>query len=151
MDDLSQFIDHRLDEERPDRYDSSDKTWMATVDADVAPLVPVADARLIAARQLVQARETRATKAVNRLLREVGRTGQPPLGWFDLARRPIAWDAHRVRLDECLSGDFRDWAAYERRAAANEFTARNDACEGAERIADELDAAGARVVSEIWT
>jgi hypothetical protein len=150
MDDLNAFIQQRLDEERPARYDSADKAWMDPVVADVAALIPQRQAQDIAATSYVHGWETRSTRSVNKMLREIGRTGAQPLGWLDIARRPIAWANHRVRLDECHAGDYRDWAAAERRASANDFAARNDSCEGAERIADLLDAAGANTIGDIW-
>jgi hypothetical protein len=150
MDDLTRTIDMLLDQHRPARYDSADKSWMAPIEAEIASMIPEQSARAVAARDKVRRREEMATRSVNRLLRDIGRTGQPPLDWMDLAPRPIAWDEHRVRLDECLPADFREWAAVERRRAANDFSARNDACEGAEWIADKLDANGARRIGELF-
>lgn len=151
MDDLNvdQLIDQLLDQARPDRYDARDKSWLDPIIAEVAHLIPTGEAKAIAAADKVRWRETSATRTANAFLREIGSTGQMPLDWMDLGRRPVAWDEHRVCLVECSPADFRDWAVVERRRAANDFAARNAACEGAEWLADKLDADGRRRLGDL--
>jgi hypothetical protein len=151
MDTLNDRVDRMLDAARPARYDSSDKDWMAEIEAAIAGEISIVEARQIAARDVVRKRETEATKSANRLLRSVFRDGQPPLGWLDMAARPIAWGSHRVRLDEANADDFEAWADEENRRADADYGARMEAVKGARLVADSLRSNGARHVGAIWS
>lgn len=140
--DTNQLIDDLLDMHRPERYATGDRLWRAPVYADIEQRVTISEARRVAARQMVDQREGAATRQANDLLREIGRTQQWPLAWLDVARHPIAVDEQRIRLDVATAKDFREWELDERRRAANEFTARNAACDGARWVADQLDVNG---------
>jgi len=139
---LSAHIDAMLDEHRPERYDVGDKTWRQTIYAEVGPLIPPAEARQIAASQLVDQRERIATRGANELLRQIGRTKQWPLDWMEQGVRPISVGSTRVRLGDASVGDLRDWAIDERRVAAQDFAARSFACDGAEWCAEQMQAHG---------
>jgi hypothetical protein len=144
------FIRGLLDKVRPDRYDSKDHSWHETVENVVAADLTDEDARRIAARRLVRQVEGDSTKATNRLLREIHRTGQLPLGWLDAQAWPLAVSDHeRVSLRAATLADLTEFAARERRAAANDFAARNESCEGALTLADFMTARGAAIAGDL--
>ena len=138
----NELIDRLLDKHRPDRYAAGDNSWRDPVYAAVAIQVTVAQARHIAAQHIVDQREGQATRQANALLREVGRTKQWPLDWMDVDRRPLSIGGDRVRLDAVEARDLREWELEERRRAASEFVACNQACDGAKWLADEMDGNG---------
>lgn len=138
MESLSQHIDALLDQHRPERYDAGDKAWRQAVYAAVEPLVPPADARRLAASQLVDQREGIATRAANELLRQIGRSRQWPLDWMDQGCRPISVATERVQLGAATPIDLEHWAIDERRVAAQDFAARSLACDGAEWCAEQM-------------
>jgi len=167
---LRRIIDRLLRDRRPDRYKVNEESdtedvdvedvgathWLDDVAAEVAPLIPEEYVRQLYARTLVGQREGAATRKANGLLRDTHRTGQLVLGWWDVKDHPIAvierliTRGERVKIVEervairaAKSDDFRKFATEERRKASVDFTARNDACLGAEWTADEMDAAGA--------
>lgn len=144
-------INDMLDLCRPDRYEQGEYGWLDPVIADIAALIPPADAQLRAARDIVVRKEGDATKRTNRLLREVVSTGQVPLDWMDLLSSPLAVGDERVALRACTPDDFRRFAAKERRAAANEFASRNDSCEGALFLADLIEDKGLTFAADIPT
>lgn len=137
-------IDALLDRARPDRYDVDDHAWRDPVVAAIATRIPPRQAAQVAAERLVADREGRATRSANELLRRVGKERQWPLPDMadDLADRPISVGSERVCLRAATSLDLRTWAIDERRDAAQEFAARSMACDGAEWLADEMDAKG---------
>jgi hypothetical protein len=155
-----------LTERRPDRYtvdgpaDEDGEAaagWLDAIAEEVKDLAPEDEIRKILARNVVGQEEGQATRRANDLLRKYGRTGQMPLDWFDTKDWPIAVVSfhtdsltqerkkieERVALRASTAQDFRYFATEERRRAAGDFSARNDACVGAERVADEMDIAGA--------
>lgn len=134
-------VDRLLGERRPDRYElEGGDGWLDDIADEVEPLIPEAEARAIAARQMVRAREGQKTKAANRVLREVFLSGQPPLDWLDLLNLPIAVGKERIALRAATADDFRSFATDERRRAAADFASRNATCEAAEWLADMMDA-----------
>jgi len=160
-----------LAECRPDRYtvdgptDEDDETttrWLDDVAEKVKGLVPDDEVRKVLARNVVNYEEGRATRRANDLLRKIGRTGQVPLDWFDTKDWPIAVVSfhtdpltqerkkieERVALRASTAQDLRSFATEERRRAAGDFSARNDACVGAELAAGEMDTAGAITFSD---
>ena len=149
MEDLNVYIDRRLNDLRPDRYDPTVHDWQEPIVNEIAALIPPGAAQQIAADAKVRAREAQATRAVSSLLREIGRTGAAPLGWMDLERRPLALEKERIALGEATPADFREWARIERRRAATDFTTRNESCEGAETIADLIDNVGGRTIHDL--
>jgi hypothetical protein len=143
MENLNAQIDALLAEYRPHgHYEAKDKSWRDPVYAEIARLIPEGDARLIGAQQLVDRRETSATRVANRLLREIGRTGQLPLDWFDAAAHPISIASTRVRIAEATTEDFAAWSRAERIAAHADHDARLEACDGADLIVELLRANG---------
>lgn len=140
--DTAELIDGLLDQHRPERYDAGDTAWRQPVYGAIATRVTIGEARTIAASYLVDQREGQATKQANALLRSVGLSKQWPLDWMDVGRRPISVGGERVRLDAARADDFRQFEVEERRRAAADFVARNQACDGAQWLADEMDAHG---------
>lgn len=141
MTDTSHLIDELLAERRPDRYEvQGGDEWLDDIADEIEGLIP--NAREIAARMLVRRRETQKTRSTNRLLREIHESGAFPLDWFDLLNLPIVVGKERVALRAATAEDFRQFATEERRRAANDFAARNSACEGAEWIAEFMEANG---------
>jgi hypothetical protein len=150
LSEITELIDQRLAEMRPDRYETAGgDEWLDLIADEVADFIPEAEARQLHASKLVRDRERRKTSKTNDLLREVYRTGQAPLAWFDVLHTPLAVGKERVALRAATSKDFRTFATEERKRAANDFSARNDACEGAELIADQMDAHGWRYGGEV--
>lgn len=136
-------VDRLLAARRPDRYElEGGDDWLDRIADEIESMIPEAEARAIAARQMVRFREGQKTKAANRVLREVFQSQQPPLDWLDTLNLPIAVGKERVALRAATSVDFRNFANDERRRAASDFAARNDTCEAAEWLADVMDAEG---------
>lgn len=143
MEDLNGFVDEMLNEHRPrGLYEAKDHGWRQPVYDAVASLIPAAETRRIAAEQIVDRRETTATRLANNLLRQIGSSGQVPLDWLDVAAHPISVGDNRVRLADAEAADFRQWAIDERRDASQDFTARSMSCDGAEIVAAAMDANG---------
>lgn len=148
--DFSGEIDRLLSERRPDRYEpEGGSDWLDDIAAEVADLVPEAEARFRHARAEVGRREGEKTKSANRLLRDTYKDGQWPLGWMDRLHLPIAAGKERVALRAATPEDFRLFATDERRRAADDFSARNDTCVAAEWIADEMQRRGCRYGQEL--
>lgn len=133
-------IDELLDQYRPDRYASDDHNWRAPVIQAVTHRIPNHQARWVAAEHLVGQREGRATRAVNDVLRRVGRNQEWPLPNMleGLLRKPLSIDGNRVCLEAASPEDLEAWAIAERRSAAQDFAARSDACDGAEWVAQTM-------------
>lgn len=137
-------IDAMLDNRRPDRYSVDDHDWRAPVVKVVAERMPIRQAQQIAAERVVSDREGRATRSVNAMLRRVAAEKQWPLPEMadDLMRRPMSIGTERVCLAAAEPVDFKQWAVDERRDAAQDFTARSQACDGAEWIAEAMTERG---------
>lgn len=138
MEDLTAHIDGLLAQHRPDRYEAADKSWREPVYAEVGALIPTAQAKAVAAAQIVDQRETQATKKANRLLRKIGKEKQWPIDWMDCADMPISVGGSRICLRAAEPQDLDQWAIDERRDAVLDLTARHQACEGAEWLAHAL-------------
>lgn len=150
-DQLKGEIDRLSAEQRPDRYEpaAGSADWMVAVGDQVAYLILPREAQRQLALDLVKKREIVKLRQSNRLLRDIYRTGQLPLGWFDLLPSPIAVGLERVTLRVITTPDLEKFATEERRRAAREFAARNDAVEGAELLCKWMTAAGARHLADL--
>ena len=157
LNELHALIDTLLREQRPDRYTVGDDWILGVVDAIPAHLVPAEDARRIAISQEVKRREGQATRKANKLLREIGRTGQLTLCWAEQADDPISIITthvdddgnvrrieERVALRAATADDFRAWSRVERERSEDDYKSRLIACDGADFIADGMDGAGLR-------
>lgn len=143
MTELVGRIDELLAERRPDRYETvSGDEWLDQIAAEVAGLVPAAQAQYRSARMVVGQREGNKTRRTNKLLREIYRSGQLPLDWLQTLNLPLAVGKERVAIRACIAKDFENFAIEERRAAARDFSTRHETCEAAEWIAKEMVAAG---------
>lgn len=137
-------IDELLAEYRPDRYEvAGGDDWLDRVAEEVAPLISASEAQFQLARDLVSKREKSATQRTNEVLRGIKAQAQLPGDWDAIKTLPIAFGKGRVALRAVTPQDLRDFAAQERRSAAKEFTVRNETCEAAEWIADQMIATGA--------
>lgn len=141
---LGVYVDWQLIEHRPDRYEVGDTSWREPVYAQIAALIPEREAKLVAAKQFIDQREGMATRQANQRLRDIGRTGNWPDSWDDEldGHHPIAVGDVRVCLRAATADDLRSWAIDERRRASQDFAARVLACDGAEWVADQMDASG---------
>lgn len=136
--------------------ETGDETdWLDSIADEVAHMVPDAEVRKLYARKVVGQQEGKATSRANRLLRKIHRTGQMVLDWWGVEDDPVAVITRvtepgqrprrkdeRVALRAMTPRDFRDFAMEERKRAADDFSARNDTCSGAERVADWMTEAG---------
>lgn len=141
--DLNSEIDRLLAERRPDRYEPhGGDEWLDQIAAEVAHLVPVGAAQAIHAAAVVRRREGDKKKKTNQLLRDIAESGQPPLGWFEHQRLPLAVGKERVALGAARPDDLRQFAAEERRRILADMAARNESCEGAEVLAGWMEKNG---------
>jgi hypothetical protein len=145
---LNEHIDELLATHRPDRYDAADKSWRDPVYAAVGKLIPTREAIAVAAQQIVDQRETQATKRANRLLRKIGQDKQWPLDWMDCGDMPISVGGERICLRAAQPEDLQQWAIDERRDAAQDFAARHQACEGAEWLAGAMRVEGYQLLGD---
>lgn len=145
-------VDALLDKYRPDRYSSNDHGWQAPVITQVAQRMPLRQAQQIAAEKIVSEREGRATRSVNSMLRKVASEKQWPLPELthDLMRRPLSIGSERVCLAAATAKDFELWAIDERRDAAQEFSARSAACDGAEWLAQQMRQQGHALFADAY-
>lgn len=142
--DLNSRVDELLAERRPDRYDhDGGDDWLDQIADEIAPLIPISEAQYTSARLLVGNRERVKTQRTNRLLRQIKASGQLPLDWFETLNLPLAVGKERVAFRAVTAADFKEFANVERRSAANEFSIRNETCEAADWIAEQMVAAGA--------
>lgn len=149
-------IGRLLAERRPDRYTvggitedgGSETAWLRDIADEIEPLIPVAEAVQALAINLVNQQEGGATRRANAFLRELGRTGQPPMLWAEEAHWPISVVSRvdpdgrvkkieeRVALRAVTPIDAQLFAAEEHRRNDEEYEARNATCRGAEMCAD---------------
>ena len=148
---LTITIDQLLCSARPDRYDAADHSWRNDVYRIVASTLDPDEAQMIAAKVLVDKRETKATRTANRVFREIARNGTWPADWLDLADVPISIDNERVCLRVVTAEELLRWSGSERREAAADFSARNDACKGAEMLAKQMTAVGALTLLDLMS
>lgn len=154
---LNDEIDSRINSaRRPDRYNPDNDAecqWLDDIASEIEVLIPEKQARAIYAKDLVHRREGQAGRRTNDLHRTIFRTQQPLLDlellgaqdWpLSVAERKMTPDGlrnvrTRVALRAATVDDLSKSAVYERREAAQDFSARNDACSGKERVADEME------------
>lgn len=141
--DLNGRIDSLLAERRPDRYEvESGSEWLDEIADEIAPYIPMSEAQFRSARLIVGNRERVKTQRTNQIIRQIAKSGQLPIGWLETINLPLAVGKERVALRAITPQDLKDFAQVERRSAANEFSTRNETCEAAEWIADQMVAVG---------
>lgn len=144
-----QMIPELLARYRPERYDAGSTDWMdPVVDLLMAEIDPD-EARRALALSEAKSYEASGTRSTNALLRQVATSGAWPLDWMERRNWPLALDGKRVRLGDATADDFDDFANRERRAAALDFTARDDACEGAQKIAAMIREQGVKRADQL--
>lgn len=110
---------------RPPRYDHGDTTWMAPAIAAQRALIE-ADPTIMAAlpldraEQVVRKLEEDDVRAAHLFLREIGRTGQPPLSLElvgEVARCPlrVGTTVEKFRLEVASTADLERWELGRRR------------------------------------
>ncbi|RPI11308.1 MAG: hypothetical protein EHM63_01850 [Actinobacteria bacterium] len=146
-----EVADEELDE---DAVETADAAWLDDVAAKIAPLLPTEQSQRLLARNLVRQMEGAATRSANALLRKIARSGQPVLDWMEYSDYPIAvtWEEikegriekrqERVTLRAAEARELDQWELVERRRAAKDFAARNEACDGAQLVAKLMRAGG---------
>lgn len=150
MNDLNDLIDMLLAERRPDRYEpEGGGEWLDEIADEIASKIPAATAQQHLASTLVQRREGVKTQRANRIIRDIGRTGQQILGWLDAMSLPLAVAKERVAMRALTNSDLDQFAIDERRTAANDFATRNETCEAAEWLASRMRIDGAVFLADL--
>lgn len=162
---LTDLIDLWLSDDRPERYDATDKDWMDdAVEKATEQLKrrPNADEVIHdAARRRVYQREGQATKTANRNLRNIAKTGALPLGWgegddwksflADVLNRPLSIAHMRVRFGAASATDLEQWELENAREEDKRRLAQIETREGARLLADWLRKQGAQRVEDVRT
>ena len=131
MEDLANLTDELLLKHRPDRYSKGgDDKWLVTVAALVAPHIAEKEAQQIAAEQYVKNREGTKTQKANRYIREIYRTGQLPLDWFELSAFPVAVGSDRVAIRAMTAEDWEQSAQEEQDRADEDYALRMETVQG---------------------
>lgn len=142
---LNHLIDEMLNEARPDRYFTRDRSWMDDIVQAVAEELERRPSEASeAARRLVHQREGQATKSANRALRRIAQEGTLPIGWgageaweqirVDLLSPPLSINGERVRLGAASPGDLRLWRQVREREAEKRLSAEAETWKGAELL-----------------
>lgn len=145
------YIDGRLREYRPDRYQPGDEFFDRVIESIPDELYDLEQMLRSAKRTDVMRRETKARRNANKLLRDFHSTGQLELHWQTTANEPLSIttydvddDGNEVKVREYVTlraatvEDFTAWAANEESAAQEDFEARMAAVEGARQIAADM-------------
>lgn len=157
LSDVRKHIDELLYSNRPDRYDvrggddEVDAEWLDIVAEKIAADLDIEDVLRQFSRNLVRQREGQATRSANKILRQFALDGQLMLGWWEQERQPVAIitrtqrpggdpEVHeeRVALGALTAEDLLAFANEERIRAGRDFSARNQTCDGAELIAQQM-------------
>ena len=160
---LSHQIDTWLNEARPERYSADEKDWIDPVidkaAEDIHQYKSVADAVRELARRRVYVREAQATRRANRILRDIGKTGQLPLGWgedpdwktflFDIIRAPISVARQRIRLGAATDEDWKEWELESARESDKRAIAESASREGARLLRDLMRTQGVRTTEDL--
>lgn len=140
---LRHEVEALLGLDRPDRYEAGDTGWMDRAMDYAASRVPASTARAVYAETFVKGVESNQLRASNKLLREVFRSKEFPFDWIEQFRTPVSVGKDRVTLAAATPRDLDAFATEERRRAARDFTSRNETCEAAEWLAEQMQAQGA--------
>lgn len=142
-------IDKRLDALRPRRSSSGDKDWREQVYGWARNHIPD-ETNLVRhfAEKEVDAREGKATRRGNKLLRRWAK-GQMPLLWADLGSLPVVVDGVRIRMDALTPDDMDDAARELRSTAKQVYDEVLILTEGLEDLARAARRAGCSFVAEI--
>ena len=160
---LTHQIDTWLAEERPERYGADDKDWMDPVidkaAVEITQYTSVTEAVRELARRRVHQREGQATRRTNRVLRDIGQTGQLPLGWgeggqwkeflFDILRLPISVARERIRFGAATGEDWMAWELESARESDKRSAAEAASRDGARLLRDLMSAQGVRATEDL--
>lgn len=161
---LTEAIDRRLRETRPDRYASGDMQWMARLakEPQLQAMLDDAEARHMLLIDKIKQRETQATRRGNRTIRDYGRDGQLALlDWFTYCHEPVAivedytiddgktrQRHYRVAMRAITPKDLRLFASNEKERAEHDMSARMATVRSALDMADAMEADGADNMTE---
>lgn len=153
-----------MEDAQPYEFDASDVAttdWLDGVVDDVAGMLPEEEVqvRQVFARGVVAQIEGTACRAANREIRRLYDERQLNLAWLDNVNLPLSietrepvWGGQnrvrvrttRVRLGAMTDADFDAFEIAERRRASREFRTRNDTCDAAQWIAEQMRGAKAK-------
>jgi hypothetical protein len=157
--DFNEVADRWLREHRPDRYspdDAASTAWLDEGAEALSDLVPAADVRTYLARELLQKRETLATRRANKLIRDYAEGAQLELlHWWATANEPLAivrrevadegdevTIRERVALRALTPTDLLAFADEEERRADSDHKTRLLTCDGARLHANRMTTLG---------
>lgn len=136
---LHSRIDLLSSERRPDRYiPGQTDGWMYEVAAEIAPFIPLQEARTRQALSEVRNREKRHLRETNKMLRACAE--QLPLDWELFMNSVLAVGIERVKCGAAKAADFLQFAREERMRAKHDVAARMGAVKGATRLANAMKA-----------
>lgn len=157
----SALTDLLLRENRPERYEP-DADWLVGVAQSVAVTLPEDESRLEWAKALVRKRESRATRRVNKLMRNFAESQQLGFDWWGYQYEPLAFTTvkvddkgkqilvhQRVSLRAADSHDFSAFEKTEYSSAENDHKARLKTCDGA-RLISSLILSGGFLTWQDW-
>lgn len=141
---------------RPDRYVAGALEWADPVLDAIADSISAGEAKERTALAVVRDVERTATRRGNGLLKHYKSNLQGAFdfgGWMtsavEASRQPVAVGKERVCFEDLTAEDLRQFALDERIAATQDYSARLASCDGAERLADDLNACGARTIRDL--
>lgn len=157
---LNQLIDEALNNARPDRYFTRDRSWMDDVVQMAAEeLERRPNEASEAARRLVHRREGQATQSANRVLRNIARAGTLLPGWgvgeawerirTDYLSLPLSVGGERVRLGAASPDDLGLWRQVRERDAEKRLSAEAETWKGADLLIEWVRAQGVQRVEDL--
>lgn len=157
---LNHIVDELLNEARPDRYFTRDRSWMdGIVQAVAEELERRPNETSEAARRLVHQREGQATKSANRALRRIAQEGTLPIGWgvgeaweqirADLLSPPLSINGERVRLGAAGPDDLFLWRQVREREAEKRLGAEAETWKGADLLIEWARQQGVQRVEDL--
>jgi hypothetical protein len=137
---LRKARDEAIIEHAPDRCSTEDAVeWMREAAADIMHLIPMREAMQRYALDTVKQGERNFLRRANNIFRKMVRDRQTTfLNFDDVPNLAIVVGSQHVRLRAIVPADLEVSANDERRHAAADFTAANDACTGKERLAQRM-------------
>lgn len=143
---LNEAVDRALDKSRPERYFARDHEWMSDIIEMVAEDLRARPTDLWqAAQKIVRGRDGQATRAANKVFRDIARQGTLFDGWGagdewerireDLLSKPISIGGQRIRLGSASPHDLDEWVEWRKREAEKRNGAEAEAWKGAELFA----------------
>lgn len=157
---LNHLIDEALNQARPDRYFTRDRSWMDDVIQMTAEeLERRPNEASEAARRLVHRREGQATQSANRVLRNIARAGTLLPGWgigeawdqirADYLSLPLSIGGERVRLGAASPDDLSLWRQVRERDAEKRLSAEAETWKGADLLIEWAREQGVQRIEDL--